>query len=95
MSPYRVVLTPAARRQLDHVKGSDAMALRGVVLALAVEPRPRGARRLQGLQGLWRIRVVIDGAPWRVVYQLRPQEGEIVVTRIVRRDEATYRRLTP
>ena len=35
----------------------------------------------------------IDGAPWRVVYQIREAEGVVVVARVARRDEATYRQL--
>ncbi len=69
------------------------MALRGVILALAEEPRPPGAAKLAGPTDLWRIRVRIEGLPWRVVYQLRTRERLVVITRVVRRDEGTYRRL--
>jgi len=68
------------------------MALRGVILALADDRRPPGAQKLRGTD-LWRIRVRIDGAPWRVVYQVRDSERLVVVTRVARRDESTYRRL--
>ncbi|MEO7296352.1 MAG: type II toxin-antitoxin system RelE/ParE family toxin [Candidatus Limnocylindria bacterium] len=91
MATCRVELTPAATRQLKRVRADDLVALRGVILALASDQR-RGARRLSGTD-LWRIRVRIDGLPWRVVSQVRKRERLVVVTRVVRRDEATYREL--
>jgi mRNA interferase RelE/StbE len=90
---YRVVLTPAAQRQLDHVRGVPLVALRGAILALADEPRPPGGAKLAGHRNLWRLRLRVDGRPWRVVYQLDEAERLVIVTRIARRDEGTYRRL--
>jgi len=90
---WRVVLTPAAQRQIDRLHGVDLIALRGVILALAAERRPPGAVKLAGAEGLWRIRVRIESRPWRVVYQLRTRERLVVITRVTRRDEGTYRRL--
>lgn len=93
MTAWRVVLTRAARRQLDRLRGVDLLAIRGVVLALANEPRPAGAVKLAGVKDLWRVRVRIEGQPWRIVYQLRASERLVLVTRIARRDEGTYRQL--
>jgi mRNA interferase RelE/StbE len=91
--PYRIELTPAADRQVARLRGIAQLAVRGVILGLATDPRPRGARRLVGTRNLWRIRLRIDGHPWRVVYRLDDSRQLIVVTRVVRRDEGTYRRL--
>lgn len=85
------MLTPAAQRQIDRLRGVDLLALRGVILALADEPRPPGAVKLAGAD-LWRVRVRVEGRPWRVVYQLRTRERLVVITRVARRDEGTYRR---
>ena len=92
MATWRVELTPAATRQLKRARPDQLMALRGVILAFADDQRPPGTRRLSGTD-LWRIRVRIDGIPWRVVYQVRKRERLVVVTHVVRRDEATYREL--
>ena len=86
-----MVLTPAAERQLDRLSGVRLAALRGVILALRHEPVPDHAAKLTGTSDLWRIRLRIQGEPWRVVYQLRKRERLIVVTRVVRRNEGTYR----
>lgn len=92
MASWRVELTPAVARSLRRVGPAELIALRGVILALADDRRPPGARRLRGTN-LWRVRVRIEGIPWRVVYQARQREMLVVVTRVARRDEATYRRL--
>ena len=92
MSAWRVELTPAAARQLRRVRADELLALRGVILDLARDRRPAGAGKLRGAD-LWRIRLRIDGVPWRVVYQVRSAERLVVVTRIARRDEGTYRGL--
>lgn len=91
-SGWRIELTPAAVRQLRRTSGTELLALRGVILALADDRRPPGARKLSGHR-LWRVAIRIDGRPWRVVYQVRPKELLVVVTRVVRRGEATYRGL--
>lgn len=88
----RVELTPAAVRQLRRVNAADALVLRGVILALSEDQHPPGSRRLAGTD-LWRLRMRIDGAPWRVIYQVRKRDGVVVIARVARRDEGTYRRL--
>ncbi len=93
MPPWRVELTPAVARRLRRLRPEELLALRGVILGLAEERHPPGVSKLVGTD-LWRrIRVRIDRVPWRVIYQLREAERLVVVTRIARRDEATYRRL--
>jgi mRNA interferase RelE/StbE len=89
---WRVELTPAAVRQLDRVAVGELLALRGVILALADDRRPPGARKLGGHE-LWRVAVRVDGRPWRIVYQVQSKQRLVVVTRIARRDESTYRDL--
>jgi len=89
----RVILTPAAQRQIDRLRGTDLLALRGVLLALAEDPRPPGGVKLAGAEGLWRVRVRIEGRPWRIVCQLRASDRLILVSRVVPRDEGTDRRL--
>ena len=68
------------------------MALRGAILALADQPRPAGSRKLSG-QELYRVRIRIDGVAWRIIYQVRDEERVVLITRVARRDEGTYRRL--
>jgi mRNA interferase RelE/StbE len=88
---YTVALKPAAQRELERLRGIAFIAVRGVILDLADEPRPPGSSKLAGRQGLWRVRVRIDGKPWRIVYQIDDRQRMIVVARVARRDEGTYR----
>lgn len=92
MPRWRIELTPAAGRELRRLRSDELLALRGVILALADEQRPRGAAKIRG-SDLWRLRVRIDGIPWRVVYQVRERSRLVLITRVARRDESTYRNL--
>lgn len=85
---YRVDLAPAAQRQLRRLPPGDAAALRGPILALAHEPRPPGLVKVAGT-AFWRIRV---GA-MRVVYAVDAASHLVVVLKLARRSESTYRRV--
>ena len=86
------MLAPGVARVLERLHGPIQVALRGVILALADDPRPTGSRKLIGM-GLHRVRLRIDGVPWRILYQVRDAEHVVLITRVARRDEGTYRRL--
>jgi len=83
----RVVLAPAAQRQIRRLPPGDAARLRGPILALGIDPRPTGAAKLAGTD-FWRLRV----GDLRVVY-LIDDGGTVVVLKAARRSESTYRRL--
>lgn len=84
----RVVLAPAAQRQLRRLPPGDAARLRGPILALAIDPRPPGAAKLEGTE-FWRLRL----GDLRIVYVIEDRERTVVVLRVARRSESTYRRL--
>jgi mRNA interferase RelE/StbE len=83
---YRVDLAPAAARQLRRLPPGDSARLRGPILALGIEPRPTGVARLTGSEW-WRLRV----GDLRVIYAINDQEALVVVLRVARRNESTYR----
>jgi mRNA interferase RelE/StbE len=85
--PYRVDLAPAALRELRRLPAGDAARLRGPILALALEPRPPGATKLAASEW-WRIRV----GDLRVVYLVDDVDRLVIVLRVARRNERTYRR---
>lgn len=82
----RVELAPAAQRQLRRVPPGDAARLRGPILALAIDPRPPGSIRLTA-SAFWRLRV----GDLRVVYLIEDDDRLIVVLKVARRSERTYR----
>lgn len=85
---HRVELAPAAQRQLRRLPPGDAARLRGPILALAIDPRPPGASTISGTEFL-RVRV----GDLRIVYLVDDDQALVVVLRVARRSESTYRRL--
>ena len=90
---YEVVVRPAAQRQLGKLRGEMSVALHGAIVTLGDDPRPPGVIKLAGGSDLWRIRIRIDGRPWRIVYEIDDRARRIRVLRVVARDEGTYRGL--
>lgn len=88
--PYRVELAPAAERELRKLPADSTARLRGPILALRADPRPPGASALTGTP-FPRLRV----GGLRVVYLVNDAHQLVVVLRVARRAESTYRRLPP
>jgi mRNA interferase RelE/StbE len=89
-SGRRVELAPAAQRQLRRLPPGDAARLRGPILALGIDPRPRGSSKLAGTE-FWRLRV----GDLRLIYVIEDDDRLIVVLKVARRSESTYRRVDP
>ena len=87
-SPWRVELAPAAQRQLRKLPPDISARLRGPILALARDPRPPSAALLAG-SALWRLRV----GDVRIVFAIDDAARTVVVLRVARRGESTYRRV--
>lgn len=85
---FRVDLAPAAQRQLRRLPPGSAAALRGPILALGIDPHPPGAMKVAG-SDFWRIRV----GDLRVIYAIAAAARLVVVLRVARRSESTYRRV--
>ena len=83
----RVELAPAAQRQLRRLPPGDAARLRGAILALAVDARPPGVTKLAGTD-FWRLRV----GDLRIVCVIDDAENLVVILKVARRSESTYRR---
>jgi len=86
--PWRVELAPAAQRQLKRLPPGDAARLRGPILALATEPRLAGVVKIAGTD-FWRLRV----SELRVIYMVEDDDRLVIVLKIARRSESTYRRI--
>jgi len=85
---FRVELTPAAERELRKLPANAAARLRGPILALGADPRPPGASALTGTPFL-RLRV----GELRVIYLVEDGRARVLVLRVARRADSTYRRL--
>ncbi|MEO5964264.1 MAG: type II toxin-antitoxin system RelE/ParE family toxin [Candidatus Limnocylindrales bacterium] len=85
-APYRVDLAPAAARELRRLPPGDAARLRGPILSLALESRPPGVTRLVG-SDQWRMRI----GDLRVIFTVDDPTRVVIVLRVARRNESTYR----
>lgn len=83
---YRVDLAPAAQRDLRRLPPGDAARLRGPILALGRDPHPPGSQQLVDTE-FWRVRV----GDLRAIYVVDDPAGVVVVLKIARRSESTYR----
>ncbi len=85
---YRVELAPAAQREFRRLPPADGARLRAPILALARDPLPAGVAKLSGTD-FWRLRV----GDLRLVYLVDWAARLVVVLRVARRAESTYRAL--
>lgn len=74
---YQVVFTRRALRDFSALPPKDRERLAKRIDALASDPRPHGAKKLEGLEGLYRLRV---GA-YRVLYTV---EDDVITVTVVR-----------
>ena len=75
-------------RELERLPRRTRERVAGRIRALAVEPRPPGARKLMGEEGTYRIRVGTQ----RVLYEIDDESCTVLVTAIRPRDQAYRRR---
>jgi mRNA interferase RelE/StbE len=86
--PWRIVFARAAARQLEGLPPRLGAVIAARIAELADEPRGLKSRRVVGTE-FWRIRV----GQLRVVYEVDEAERIVVIVRVARRGERTYRRL--
>jgi mRNA interferase RelE/StbE len=79
-------IVPAS--QLEKLTPADGARLRRPVFNLAFQPRPSGATLIVG-SSRWRIRI----GDLRVIHEIDDSKRLVIVTKIARRSESTYRRL--
>lgn len=71
---YRIEIRPAAIRALKRIDHQDRDRIRGAIALLGQDPRPPGAKALQGRDGL-RVRV----GNYRIVYTVQDDILVVVV----------------
>lgn len=77
MSQYRIELRPAVVRALRKLDPQVRHRVQGAIALLAQDPRPPGARALQGRDGL-RVRV----GEYRIIYTIDDRVLTVVVVRL-------------
>ena len=77
MNAYRIELRPEAVRALRKLDPQVRRRVQGAIALLAQDPRPPGARALQGRPGL-RVRV----GDYRIIYTVQDDVLLVVVVRL-------------
>jgi mRNA interferase RelE/StbE len=81
--PYRLEFSAGAARHLRKIDKSIAARIRAATEQLRFEPRPQGAKALQGRRGYLRIRV----GDHRVIYRVEDDRLLVLVLEIGHRRE--------
>lgn len=81
--PYQIEFAPSAARQFRRLPGNIKARVAAKVDSLATNPRPHGVEKLEGRNGLYRVRV----GDFRIVYEIRDRKLVVLVVRIADRKD--------
>ena len=70
VTPYHIRIAPKARRQVREMPVKDQKQLVKLIEALAINPRPAGAKKIEGLSGLYSDEINHH----RLIYKIEDQE---------------------
>ena len=84
MRAYRLEITPSAKKDLESLPKKTRQRVLEAVHKLAVTPRPRGCKKLQGTKDSYRIRV----GDYRVIYEVSDEAVTVLIVRVRHRREA-------
>jgi mRNA interferase RelE/StbE len=85
---YRIKLRISAQKDLSALSGQDYKAIAKVISSLGNDPRPHQVKKLAD-SGLWRVRV----RKCRIVYDIDDKAREVIIVRVAKRSEDTYKGL--
>ena len=85
---YRVEVAPAALRQLRKLDPPARRRVQAAIELLADQPRPSGAKKLDGGEGEWRVRT----GDYRIVYEVHDNVLLVLVVAVGHRREIYERR---
>lgn len=80
---YRVLLESRAKKDLDKLENEVRRRVVARLLSLKQEPRPQGAKKLEGSKSAWRIRI----GDWRAIYEINDKVREVKIYRVKHRSE--------
>jgi mRNA interferase RelE/StbE len=75
MAEYRIAVSATAERQIRKLNDSDRQRVVHVIKKLKGEPRPRGCRKLQAYDDIYRIRVGV----FRILYSVEDNRLLILI----------------
>jgi len=81
---YTILFARSARNELESLSSKLALRIFSRIERLALNPRPRGCRKLAGGENLWRIRI----GEYRVIYAIDDSQRIVDVTVVRHRRDA-------
>ena len=75
------------RTLAERAPKNDVERLYIAVESLVDEPQPHGVQKIRGQERSYRIRV----GNYRVIYEVYDKENVVLISRVLRRNETTYR----
>lgn len=76
-TPYHVRVAPTALQQIRALSAKQQKIIVKLAEALAINPRPPGARKIDGMTGLYNETV----SPHRLIYKIEDQEVLILLVK--------------
>lgn len=76
-TPYNIKIAPAAQRQICALPVKNQKTIIKLIEALAINPRPPGVTRVEGMTGLYRE----DVEQVRLLYKVEEQEVMVLVVK--------------
>ena len=86
-SVYKIELPKMGTKQLDKIPSEDYPSVSKAIQNLKDTPHPIGCKKL--FESLYRIRI----GDYRVIYWIDDKGKTIIITKVERRKERTYRNL--
>ena len=83
--PHEILLDQGAKRDLDDLSERDLKRVNKKISSLGFNPRPRKTRKLD--DAVFRMR----SGNWRIIYVVDDKARKVIISRIKRRNEKTYR----
>ena len=83
MAKYSLEFSATAERQLGKLRKPDLLRVLRAIRSLSEEPHPRGTRKLQDYDDVYRIRV----GTYRVLYSVESERVTIIVLKIGQRKD--------
>jgi mRNA interferase RelE/StbE len=78
MAEYSIEVSATAERQLMKLSERDQHRVINVIKKLGVEPRPRGCRKLQGYDDIYRVRTGV----FRILYSVEDDRLLVLVLKV-------------
>jgi len=78
MAEYSIEVSATAERQIRELSERDQHRVINVIKNLGVEPRPRGCRKLQGYDDIYRVRTGV----FRILYSVADDRLLVLVLKV-------------